>query len=374
MHITTILAALLFAVAVPVQAEPGVTDKQILIGQTVGLTGPVAEIAQEYTNGAKAYFDALNDRGGIHGRAIRTITLDDGAQVPRTVANVERLLGEHQVFALLNVMGTPNVSAVLPIVEKSNVSLFSPFTGADLVRVPPKRNVFNVRASYSDETEKLVQHLSTVGITRISAVYQATTFGKDGLAGVERALDKRGKRLGASVSILADGSDAALAVASLKDVPTEAIVLLTAGKASSEFIRTFNRSRRGMQFYTLSVMGSQSNIESLGKDGVGVVVAAVVPFPWSQGHPLVSEYQSAMRKAGFSQLSFLSLEGYINAKVLADVIRKAGPTLTRDKLITSADGFRADYGGFAVAYDGGSRLGSRFVDLTIIGPDGRFRK
>ena len=356
-------------------SEIGVTDTEILLGQSLGLTGPLAELTLDISNGTRAYVNEVNTRGGIHGRRLKVITMDDGYQAPNTVKNVEQMIKQDKVFAIFNVTGTPNSEAILPLVTQSGVPFFSPFTGADSLRNPPMPNVFNVRASYRDETEKLVQHLQTVGIQRIGVVYQASSFGKDGLAGVEAAMAQRGMKPQAVASVQSNASDTDAAVTAVSERNPGAIILIMAGRPTFEFIKSYNKSHRGVQFYTLSVMGASANIKALGKDGVGVVVASVVPFPWSQAHPLVKEYQSAMQKIGLSDYSFVSFESYINARVLGAAIERAGKNLTRSGLVTAAENMRqVSLGGFYVGYSKASRQASKHVELTIIGPNGKFIK
>ncbi|HVZ43644.1 MAG TPA: ABC transporter substrate-binding protein [Ramlibacter sp.] len=355
--------------------ESGVGDKEIVVGQSLGLTGPLGELGQDIANGARAYFDSVNAKGGINGRRIRVVTLDDGYKADNTVKNVEQMLGEDQVFCLFNIMGTPNSAAILPMVEKTGVPLFSPFTGAQMMREPALPGVFNIRAGYKDEIEKLVQHLSTVGIRRLSVVWQANAFGKEGLANVQAAMAKRGLTIHSSASIQTDASDARAAVAALNRTTPEAVIMITAGKPTFEFIKTYNKARRGMQFYTLSVMGAQASIKALGTDGAGVVVASVVPFPWSLANPLANEYRSAMNEIGQKQYSFVSFESYINAKTLGEAIRRAGKNPTRAGLVVAAEGMRnVDLGGFDVGFSKDNHQASHFVELTIITPDGRFNK
>lgn len=300
--------------------EVGVTDTEILLGQSLGLTGPLAELTLDISNGARAYVNEVNARGGIHGRRLKVITMDDGYQVPNTVKNVEQMVNRDRVFAIFNVSGTPNSEAILPLVKQTGVPFFSPFTGAESLRTPPIPNVFNVRASYRDETDKLVQHLHTVGIERIAMVYQASSFGKDGLAGVETAMAQRNMKAQSIASVQSNASDVEVAVDTIGKSNPKAVILITAGRPTFEFIKSYNKTRRGVHFYTLSVMGANANIKALGKDGVGVVVASVVPFPWSQAHPLVKEYQTAMQNIGLTDYSFVSFESYINARVLGAAI------------------------------------------------------
>ncbi|MES2947478.1 MAG: ABC transporter substrate-binding protein [Pseudomonadota bacterium] len=358
-------------------AEPGVTDTEVLVGQPAGVTGPLAELAPDILNATQALFDSVNEKGGIYGRKIRTLTMDDGYVVANTVKVVNHMIEKEPVFALMNMTGTSNVAAVLPLLEKENppLPLVAPFTGADLMRTPAINHVFNIRASYGDETEKMVQHLATLGAQRIAVLWSNNGFGKDGLAGVQKALEKRGMKLYADAPIEQNASDTDKAVAALHDRRPEAIIMITAGAPTVSFIKGYNKVRKGMHFYTLSVMGTQATLRALGADGVGVVVTTVVPFPWDFTHPLSREYRAAMQKAGYSNLSFLGLESYINAKVFVEGLRLAGKDLNRTRFVNALAGIkRFDLGGFPVGFAKDSRQGSRYVGLTIVSPGEKFTK
>ena len=359
-------------------AGPGVTDGEIVLGQSLDLSGPLAEMAPDMVNATKVCFDAVNAQGGVHGRRIRVVTLDDGYKPDNTVKNVGKMIAEDGVFALCNLTGTANVAAILPMLAKENppVPLISPFTGAELVRAPGLDHVFNIRASYGDEAEKLVQHLTTLGVPRIAVLWVNNGFGKDGLAGVRKSMEKRGLRLHSDAPIQADSSDVQQAVTTLSASEPDAIIMITAGAPTVSFIKTYRKLSRGARFYTLSVMGTQATLRALGADGVGVVVTSVVPFPWSQSMPLAREYRAALQKGGFeNNVSFIGLEAYLNAKVLVEGLRRAGKDLTRTRFLQALESLRHfDLGGFEVDYGKGVRQGSRFVDLTIIGKGEKFTR
>ncbi len=381
MHARLPLAGVALALGLALPAahatEAGVTDTEVLIGQPSPLTGPLADLAPDILNATKAYFDGVNEKGGVHGRKLRMLVIDDGYVVDNTVKVVKHMLDKEPVFALMNMTGTSNVAAVLPLLEKANppLPLIAPFTGADLMRLPPINHVFNIRASYGDETEKIVQHLTTLGTKRIAVLWSNNGFGKDGLAGVEKALEKRGMKVYANAPIEQNASDTDKAVAALHDSRPEVVVMITAGAPTVSFIKAYNKVRKGMQFYTLSVMGNQATLRALGPDGVGVVVTTVVPFPWDVTHPLAREYRAAMQKSGFTNLSFLGFESYINAKVLVEGLRLAGKDLTRRKFVDAmANLKRLDMGGFSVGFGKELRQGSRYVGLTIVSPGEKFTK
>lgn len=382
MHARLLLAGVGLALCLALPAvhasEVGVTDTEILIGQPSPLTGPLADLAPDILNSTKALFDSVNDKGGIYGRKLRLLAMDDGYVVDNTVKVVNHMIDKEPVFALMNMTGTSNVAAVLPLLEKVNppLPLIAPFTGADLMRSPPINHVFNIRASYGDEAEKIVQHLTTLGTQRIAVLWSNNGFGKDGLAGVQKALEKRGKKVYASAPIEQNASDTDKAVAALHDARPEVIIMITAGSPTVSFIKAYNKVRKGMQFYTLSVMGNQATLRALGADGVGVVVTTVVPFPWDVTHPLAREYRAAMQKSGFSSnLSFLGFESYINARVLVEGLRLAGKDVSRKKFVEALAGMkRLDLGGFSVGFGKDSRQGSHYVGLTIVSRGEKFTK
>lgn len=368
---------LYFGTSFAIASEVGVSDQEVVIGQSLGLTGPLAQMAPDIANGGKACFDAINAKGGVYGRKIRAVVVDDGYDAAATLKTVRQLIDNDHVFALYSLTGTANVLGVLPMLAKepSPVPLIGPITGADAVRNPPMANVFHVRASYADELDKLIQHLATLGVQRIGVLWINNGMGKDGMAGMDRALHKHAIKPYASASIQPDGSDTAQAVTALHDRRPEVIIMITAGTPTVSFIKAYNKVQKGMRFYTLSVMGTQSAVRALGVDGVGVVVTSVVPYPWSNSSPLAREYRDAMHKSGYDNLSFLGFESYINAKVLVEGLKRAGKDLTRAKLIDVMESMKTlNLGGFTLNFSKDSHQGSRFVELTIISPGEKFTK
>lgn len=271
-------------------------------------------------------------------------------------------------------MGTAISLEAVKQAEPEQLPLVAPWTGVQAVRDPARRNVFNVRASYRDEILKVVTHLHTLGTQRIAVVYFESSFG--GELGV--ILDQMARwpaKPVAAHAVRPDGSDVAEVAKLIAVAKPQAIIMLTAGKASVDFVKIYNGIAKGAQYYALSVLGTNQSVHALGKDGVGVVVTSVVPFPWDVGVPIVKEYQDAMRNSGVTEYSFTSLESYINTKVLVEAIRRAGPGLTRTKLVAAAESMHPlRLGGFQVSYGPGERSGSRYVDLNIISSSGRFMK
>ncbi|GAB3542828.1 ABC transporter substrate-binding protein [Noviherbaspirillum agri] len=372
---TQFATALLFSASTftAAHAESGVTADEIVLGQTSALTGPLGELGSDSATASKAYFEYINAQGGVHGRKIRLITLDDGYDTDKAIANAQQLIEKDAVFALFNVFGTPANTALLPAITKAGIPSIAPYTGSDAVRKPMNRYVFNVRASYADETHEIIQHLGVRGIDRVAIVYQNNGFGKDGLASAEAALAKRKLQPHAVATIENDASDAAQAAATLAASSPQAVLMITAGKPSAEFIKAYKKLAFGMQFFTLSVMGTQTSVTALGKEGIGVVVSQVVPFPFSATSGIVREYQQIMTKMGVKNWSFASMEGFLNAKVTVEALKRTGRDLTRERFITALESMgKVDFEGYMVNFSRNNHQGSHNVELTVISRDGRF--
>lgn len=349
-------------------------DAPLRIGQSTALTGPLGDLGSAMQQGAKAAFMAINTRGGIHGKTIDLVTKDDAYEVPKALSNVEQFLADRDTFALFNCMGTPMIEAMLPKVIESGMPFFAPFTGAQLSRTKGARNVFNIRASYADEAEKLVQHLSTIGIHRIGIVYQNNTFGKEIFTAASASMDmlKLPKALTATVEN--NASDAGAAAAKLADGKLEAVVIGLAGKPTLEFVKAFRALQRGVTLYALSVMGTPATVKTLGADATGMAISQVVPLPSNAVMPVVREFQGAWKASGATaEPSHLALEGYINARVFAEALQRAGRNPTRAAFIDATWNLKKwDLGGFEINASTPDRNASRFVELTLVGRDGRF--
>ena len=363
------------AVALPwLQAgSANAQESQIVLGQSTDLTGPLGELGSAMHQGAQAAFAAVNARGGIQGRSIVLNTLDDQYDVQKGLANVKQLMADPNTFALFNCMGTANVEAMLPMVLESGIPFFAPFTGAQLSRVP-QRNVFNIRASYAEEAEKLVQHLNTLGIKRIAIAYQANSFGKEVFNATQRSMAKLGLPDGPSATVENNASDAAAAAAKIAQAQPEAVLIGLAGKPAMEFVKSFRALRRGTSLYGLSVLGTSANIAALGADGVGMALTQVMPLPTNPVVPVAREFMQAWKAIGAkTEPSHLALEGYINARVFCEALQRAGKNPTRASFIDATWSLRKlDLGGFEVHATEPGRNASRFVELTLVGRDGKY--
>jgi branched-chain amino acid transport system substrate-binding protein len=370
------LRAIAFMVALftgGVYAEPGVTSSAIVIGQSAAFTGAASALGTEMRSGATAYFRSVNAAGGVNGRKIELRSLDDGYESDRAAANTKKLIDDG-VFLLFGYVGTPTSNASKPIFTAAKVPFVGPFTGAESLRTPLNRYIFNVRASYFDETEKIVAQMTGQALDKIAVFYQNDDYGKAGLLGVERAMERRNIKIVATGTVERNTVEVAAAVKSIGKVEPQAVIMISAYKSCAAFIKQMRAAGFNPQFINVSFVGSKALAKESGPDGRGVAVTQVVPFPWNTGVPIVKEYQHLLDGSGDKQdYSFTSLEGFIAAKVLVEGLRRSGADLTREKFVTAMETIRDfDLGGYWVTFTPASHNGSKFVELTVIGKDERF--
>ncbi len=369
----TMLAALL---AFPAFGQaPGVTAKSILLGQSAAFTGPAAQLGIQMNLGTKAYLDYINARGGVYGRKIALKTRDDRYEANLCVDATKKLIQEDKVFALISYVGTPTTGAAMPVITEAKIPLVGPFTGAELLRTPVNRYIFNVRASYYDETEKIVEQLVSTGNKKIAVFYQDDSYGQAGLKGVEIAMGKRNMKIVALGKVERNTVKVEDAVKSINAAQPDGVVMISAYTSIAEFIRLMKKAGSTTQFHNVSFVGSKALADALKDEGYGVAISQVVPFPWSPSVQIVKEYQQIMTKAGNTDFNFSSLEGFIVAKVMVEGLKRAGKDLTREKLIAALESMNnVDLGEFVVSFSPTNHSGSKYVDLTMIGRGGKFLK
>jgi len=368
------LAAAAVVLGAQAQSAPGVTPTSVVFGQSAPLTGANAELGNDIRNGALAYFKKVNDAGGLHGRKLELVSLDDANNVGRAEENTKKLVEETRVFALFGYASATLSRPALPMVAKHNVPFLSPFTGADPMRVFNKQ-VYNMRGSYAEELEKIVDHFELLGLKRFAIVHYDDVVGKENLTAVERALKKRNL---AVVSVAAWKDRAKPDIdGGLKEVmkgQPDVVILTTLYKATADFVRAAQKASFHAQMASNSFPGASPLAKELGADGAGLVVATVVPPPTKRSQPIVQEYQAAIEQhLGKKDLSFTSLESYIAAKVTVEAMRRAGSKLTREAFQNALDGMKGyDAGGYIVNFSPADHNGSSFVELTVLGRDKKY--
>jgi branched-chain amino acid transport system substrate-binding protein len=368
---------LLVVLACPVRAaEIGVTSNSILFGQAAALSGPSSALGQKMRLGILAAFAEINAKGGVHGRRLELISRDDGYDPDRSVVQTAKLLDEDKVFALIGAVGTPTSLVTVPIAKEQNVPFIGPFTGAGFLRDTDLHNVVNIRASYGAEAEAWIKHLTEDrDIKRVAIFYQDDSYGRDVLAGVKRALEKRGMELVAESTYERNTKAVGAAMRTLKRAEPEAVVMVGTYAACAEFIRLAHQSGFNPVFVNNSFVGANALAEELGRDGEGVIVSQVVPFPWDASVRVVADYQAAEKALDPSLLpDFVSLEGYLSGRLAAAALEMASPNPTRAEMLRVIDEVgKFDISGDNLTVGRKTRDDPAEVFLTLIQPDGTFK-
>ena len=349
---------------------------RILFGQAAAMSGPSSALGLKMRQGILAAFAEVNAKGGVHGRKLELISRDDGYDPDRSVLQTVKLLNEDKVFALIGAVGTPTSLVTVPIARDENVPFIGPFTGAGFLRENGMDNVVNIRASYSAEAEAWVKHLTEDRhVKRIAIFYQDDSYGRDGLAGVKLALEKRGMELAAEATYERNTKAVSMAMHVLKRAEPEAVVMVGTYAPCAEFIRLARQSGFNPVFVNISFVGAVALAQELGPEGEGVIVSQVVPFPWDASVKVVADYQAA-EKALDPNLrpDFVSLEGYLSGRLTAAALDMAGPNPTRTEMLRIIN----EVGQFDISGDNltvGQKMrdASARVFLTLIKPDGTFK-
>jgi len=369
----TALAAL---AATNATAEDGVSADAIVFGQAAVLEGPASALGQGMRTGIQAAFDEINKKGGIHGRKLKLVSIDDGYEPDKSIAAVKKLIEDEKVYALIGPVGTPTANAAQPLAQAAKVPYIGPFTGAMFLRDPKRDNVVNIRASYDAETEAWVKHLTEdLKITKIAIFYQDDAFGRAGLSGFKKAMDKRGMAIAAEATFERNTVAVKSALLNLKRAEPEAVVMVGPYKPCAEFIKLARKTDFNPAFVNISFVGAGALAKELGPDGKGVIVSQVVPFPWDASLKVVAEYQAAIKAVDAkAEPEFVSLEGYLVGRLTVAALEKTGPTPTREGLLkTIKETGTFDIGGLMMTYGPDDNEGLDKVFMTVIQPDGSFK-
>jgi ABC-type branched-subunit amino acid transport system substrate-binding protein len=361
---------------VAAHAEPGVFDDRILFGQSAAFEGPAAALGLGMREGILAAFNEANTAGGVNGRRLELISYDDGYEPEKAIANTKRLISENGVFALVGEVGTPTSNAAQPITTEAGVPFMGPFTGAAFLRNPSLGNVINIRGSYDQETEAWIEHLTTdLGVSRIAILYQDDTFGRAGLSGVSKAMEKRGMKLVAEGTFERNTTAVKTALLTIRKAGPEAVVMVGPYKPCAEFIKLARRLKLDVIFVNISFVGANALAKELGEDGKGVVVTQVVPFPGDTSIPLVARYQKALKAANpNAQIGFVSLEGYMVGRLIIESLGKVkGPVTRAGLLSTIKEVGTFDLDGVTLTYSPNDNQGMDRVFFTVIQADGSFK-
>jgi len=371
-----VVLAALVATLVPASAEDGVSANKIVFGQATALEGPASALGQGMKLGLEAAFAEINKAGGVKGRKLELKSVDDGYEPTKSIEAVKKLLEEDKVFAIAGTVGTPTAAATQPIATAAGAPFIGAFTGAEFLREPYKPLVMNIRASYFQETEAMVEHLTKdLGASKIAIMYQDDAFGQAGLAGVKKALEKRQMQLAGEGTFERNTVAVKAALLAVKKVVPDAVIMISPYKPAAEFIKLARQIKLDATFVNISFVGSDALAKELGPVGAGVVITQVVPFPKYTAIPVVGRYQASLKaSAPDAQPGFVSLEGYLVGRAIIAALEKVSGDPTRQALIEAVQKAGSfDLGGFKLAYGPSSNRGSDQVFLTVIQADGSFK-
>lgn len=364
-------AGTLAALALGLAASSFAADR-ILIGQSAPLTGSNADIGKEIREGALAYFKKVNEAGGVNGRPVELVSLDDKNDRKTAGANAVRLVNEGNVVALFGFASATLSLDAMPIVKEKRVPFFAPFTGADAIH-QQNPYVFVMRASYADELAKILEHWGNLGVSRVTVLHYDDEIGNQNYATVERIMKGAGKKpTGIKIQRNADVAPATIDAIVASD--PQVIIATTLYQPTAQVLKALVARKLPYNMTALSFVGPGQLARTAGANAAGVSVAGVVPPPAKTILPVVKECGEAMHKAGVAELTYTNLEACIAAKVLVEAIRRAGRDVTREGLYRSLAGLdHFDAGGYVVSFGPEVRQGSHYVELAVIAKNGQFR-
>ena len=346
----------------------------IVIGRSLPLSGPLKVYGEAKRDGADAFIEKFNKSGGIKGQTIRLVTLDDEYQPDKIVANLKALAATESPVAFLGLFGVPTVAAALPVITGLKLPVIGLTSGTSGVRSPYNPYVFPVRASYADEARKLVGHVKTIGMSKISVIYTDNPFGESVRDTLLEALKKDGLTATA-FKVDSAGATAARAVGEAIKNDPQAVFLTMLSQSAVPVIREIKKTTSHSQLYTFSPVDTTFVQKALGSAAAGLSVTQIVPIPAGARVKVVSEYVQALGELGRGTPSFYGLEAFIEAKVLVEGLRRASSASSSAALMKALETMRDhDLGNYFVSYSPGNHLGSRFVEIDVIDATGAVRR
>lgn len=307
-----------------------VREDSVLFGQSAALTGVAKHLGINMRAGILAAFNEINEKGGVYGRKLKLVSLDDSYEPELAVKNTRTLINKHKVFALIGAVGTPTSKAIAPIISEVSIPYIGPFTGAEFLRDASQKNVINIRASYYQEVHHIVERLLTdLKIKKISILYQDDSYGRAGLKGLEMALEKKNMKITSKGLYMRNTTAVKVALLDIMTKQPEAVLIVGAYRPAAAFIKLAETINFNPLFLSLSFVGTDALYKELKNHSSPVVITQVVPFPSDTKSSLVAHYQKAIKK----DFNFVSLEAYLVGKFTIMALQKAGPKLTRSKFL-----------------------------------------
>lgn len=348
---------------------------QILVGQTAGFSGTVAASVKETTEGAKLYIDRVNAGGGVNGKRIQLLSMDDQFDPKLAAENARTLIVDKGVIALFLNRGTPHSEAIAPLLTEFRLALVAPSSGAMVLHQPVNPYIFNVRSTYQREAERVVRHLGLIGIERIAVLRVDDSFGADASAGAAKGFAALDKKAVLDEKFNRSKPDFSAIVPKVAQADAQAVLFIGSGAAVADGTKAIRAAGSKAQIVTLSNNAAAGFIKLMAENAHGTIVTQVFPNERSVATPLVKEALELAKAKGIDGVSPAMLEGVAAAKVLVEGLRRAGANPTREKLVAALNTLRKfDLGGMELSYSPTDHTGLDFTDLSIIGADGKFKR
>lgn len=366
-------AAFLFTALQTVTLPTHAADA-IVVGRSLALSGPLKGYGEAKRDGGDAYINKINSTGGVGGRKIELVTLDDVYTPATTVENLKKISTERNPTAFLGLFGVPTVAAALPVLLELKIPAVGLTSGTDALRTPLNRYAFPVRASYAEEARKLVNHVKTVNISKVSVIYTTNPFGESVKNTLLAALKDAGINA-KTYKVDPTGADAVEAARLTNTDEPQAIFMTMLSQAAVPVLTEIKKTSFRGALYTFSPVDTSAITKQLGEKANGLAITQVVPIPNGVRVKIVSEYVQALTDLGRGTPSFYGLEAFIEAKVLVEGLKRAGANPTPAALVKSLETLRdLDLGGYYVTYKPDAHTGSLFVEVNVINSLGEVKR
>jgi branched-chain amino acid transport system substrate-binding protein len=366
------LIPLAFAgISATVHAQSGVDRTTILLGVSTPLTGTESAVGTDYLAGARLAFDAANKAGGVNGRSIKLEVLDDAGKADTTAANTKKLI-DQGVFALFGFYGGNNTIAALPTINTAKVPLVGVFTGNQTLRDPSNRYVFHARTGYYDEIAHVSKRLQAMSANKIAVAHFNDRGGTDTGKRTAEEFRKLGVDVKAVVAIERGSTKVETAAATLAKADIQWVVMILTNKTAAALIRETRKQGGLFQFMSLSFTNAAALVEDLGpRESIGLAFAQVVPTPYSNATGISAEFRQLAGKT--IPINYVSMEGFVTARLMIEALRRAGSPLTRERLVDALESGRPiALGDYSVSFTPRDRDGGDFVELTVVDRFSRF--
>jgi branched-chain amino acid transport system substrate-binding protein len=352
-------------------AEVGVSDSEITLGCSAIQSGSLGSQIKVVHNGAALAFDAINEQGGVGGRKIKLVVLDDELKPEKALENYGKLLSEHRVFAFFGCVGSGTTAAAAKLLQQSGAPSVGGYGVADSARERVSGSAYFVRASNEREAQVLVQHLTTIGVNKIAIAYMDHPGGVEAVKLIEAAMETHKLKPTVEISVKSDGSTSAAGGKALADSRPQAVLMYLAGTIAGEVIKATYQAGSKPMFYGMSAVSGEVTAKVVALQASGLAISQVTPYPWGEAEMVTRDYR---RLAERSQVpvGYGSFEGYLNALVMIEALKRTGRDLTRPRLHATLRALRLRLAGMDIDFSTGGTTGSRFIEMVRVTAEGRF--